>query len=449
MQAEKGKGRATVELPAKLVPIFDFSQPVAVRAAYGGRGSGKTRSFATMSAVRAYQFGQKGISGIILCARQFQKTLKDSSFEEVKRAIEEHKFLADYFEIGSTYIRSRDNRINYVFTGLDRNISSIKSMGRILLCWCDEAEPVTETAWQTLIPTLREEGDGWQSELWVTWNPLRKSAPVEKRFRFSTSDLIKCVELNWMDNPKFPKKLNQDRLDDMENRPDIYAHVWDGDYATVIEGTYFADGLKAAKDEGRIGNVAKDPLMPIKCFWDIGGTGARADATAIWVAQFIGREIRVLDYYEAQGQPLAAHVDWLRRSGYGNAEMILPHDGATNDRIHDVSFRSALIDAGFEARVIPNQGAGAARARIEAVRRLLPSIWFNEATTEGGREALGFYHEKRDEKRGIGLGAEHDWSSHAADAFGLMCIVYEAPRAPEKRSRYAGAYSGNNSWMAT
>jgi phage terminase large subunit len=76
---------------------------------------------------------------------------------------------------------------------------------------------------------------------------------------------------------------------------------------------------------------------------------------------------------------------------------------------------------------IKNQGKGAAMMRIEAARRLFPQIWFNEATTEAGRDALGYYHERKDEARNMGLGPEHDWSSHAADAFGLMCVAYEPP----------------------
>jgi phage terminase large subunit len=67
-------------------------------------------------------------------------------------------------------------------------------------------------------------------------------------------------------------------------------------------------------------------------------------------------------------------------------------------------------------------GAGAAMTRIENVRRILPSCWFNEGSTEGGRDALGWYHEKRDENRGIGLGPAHDWASHGSDAFGLMAV---------------------------
>ena len=65
--------------------------------------------------------------------------------------------------------------------------------------------------------------------------------------------------------------------------------------------------------------------------------------------------------------------------------------------------------------------------RIEALRRLGPQIWWNDATTEAGRDAIGFYHERKDDIRNVGLGPEHDWSSHAADALGLMAICYETP----------------------
>ena len=76
--------------------------------------------------------------------------------------------------------------------------------------------------------------------------------------------------------------------------------------------------------------------------------------------------------------------------------------------------------------------------RIEAVRRVLPRCWFNERTTEAGRDALGYYHERKDEGRNVGLGPEQDWSSNAADAFGLMAICYEEPprsRAALERHR--------------
>lgn len=382
-----------------------------------------------MAAVRGYIHGMAGESGVILCARQFMNSLEDSSLEECKRAIEEEPFLAAYYEIGEKYIRSKDGRIGFTFAGLDRNIASIKSKGRLLLCWVDEAEPVTDEAWLTLIPTLREEGSGWNAELWVTWNPKRKTAPCEGRFRFSTDPLTKVVELNWRDNPKFPAKLERDRQRDLKERPDQYGHVWEGEYATAIAGAYFAQSLTQAKAESRIGKVPTDPLMTIRLFADIGGTGAKADNFVFWVAQFIGREIRLLDHYEVQGQPIASHLNWLRSKGYtpDRAQIWLPHDGDTQDRVHDVSYRSAFEQAGYVVEVVPNQGKGAANLRIEAARRLFPAMWFNEETTQPGLDALGWYHEKRDEVRGVGLGPEHDWASHSADAFGLMCVAYELP----------------------
>lgn len=414
-----------VALPEKLIPVFDG--PADVRGAYGGRGSGKTRSFAKMIAVRGYMFGMTGITGQLLCARQYMNSLDESSLEECKRAIEEESWLAEYYELGDKYIKSRDGKITFSFAGLDRSIDSIKSKGRILICWVDEAEPVTDSAWDILEPTLREEGTSWNAELWVTWNPKRKDAAVERRFRQSKDTMVKVVELNYVDNEKFPEKLERQRQRDLIERPDQYDHIWNGGYVTAIVGAYFSRHLADARSSGRISRVAQDPLMTVHLFCDIGGTGAKSDAFAIWACQIIGKEIRVLNYYESQGQPIDAHLNWIRSCGYGTSktQVWLPHDGGQNDRVYAVSYESAFAAAGYNVEVVPNQGRGAAMLRVEAVRRWFGSCWFNEQTTAAGIDALGWYHEKIDEKRGIGLGPDHDWSSHGADAFGLMAIVAE------------------------
>ena len=379
----------------------------------------------------------EGREGIILCGREFMNSLDDSSMEEVKAAIRSEPWLNDFFEIGEKFIRTKDGRVSYSFIGLSRNIDSIKSKARIILCWVDEAEAVRETSWQKLTPTVREHG----SEIWVTWNPERKASATHQRFRASPDDDMKIVEMNWRDNPWFPDVLEAERLRDKKTRPDSYEHIWEGAFATVQEGAYYASCLTEAKSEGRIGNVSADPLMTLRAYWDIGGTGAKADATAIWIAQFVGREIRVLDYYEAKGQPLSAHVQWMRSRKYDRAKCILPHDGVNGEKVFDASYQSALQAAGFDdVEVIPNQGTGAAGLRIEAARRLFPSMWFNEKATEAGRDALGWYHEKRDETRQIGLGPNHDWSSHAADAFGLMCVAYEAPGNDAKWNKTASEW---------
>lgn len=187
-----------------------------------------------------------------------------------------------------------------------------------------------------------------------------------------------------------------------------YRREFECDFDAAVEGAYFAEAIDQARSEKRIGVVPADPLMQYRAFWDLG----IADACAIWVAQFVGREIRVLDYYETQGQPLAAHINWLRDKGYGSALCVLPHDAAQRDKVTADRFEDHIRAAGFTVRTVENQGRGAAMKRIEAARRLFPAVWFHQPKVQAGIDALAAYHEKRDEKRGIGLGPNHDWSSH-------------------------------------
>lgn len=425
-----------LQIPDKLVPVFEGEADV--RGAHGGRGSAKTRTFAKMTAVRAHMWDMQGREGIILCGRQFMNSLADSSLEEIKIAIREEDWLAPHFEIGETFIRTASGRISYSFAGLDRNIDSIKSKSRLLLAWIEEAEPVTEEAWVKLIPTLREE----DSELWVTWNPERKDAPTNKRFYQSTDPRTKIVEMNWRDNPWFPDILDRQRLKDKKERPHSYGHIWEGEFLTAAEGAYYAPQINQAKEDGRIGFVPEDSHLIVRLFTDIGGTGAKADNFVFWAQQCVGLEIRWVNHYEQQGQPIGAHLNWLRSQGYtpDRCKIYLPHDGETKDRVFDVSYRTAFEGAGYPVEVIPNQGKGAAMQRVEKGRELFPRMRFDEKKCEAGLEALGWYHPKKDEKRQIDLGPEHDWASHSADAFGAGCVAYEEPR--QARPYRAGMRSG-------
>jgi phage terminase large subunit len=216
-----------------------------------------------------------------------------------------------------------------------------------------------------------------------------------------------------------------------------YAREMECDFEAAIEGAYFADGLAEAEREGRIGNVATDKLLRLRAYVDIGGVTNNADAFTLWVAQFIGREIRVLNYYEAKGQELSSHVHWLNTNGYpaGSIDIYLPHDGAAQKGPYAGAWESAFRDAGYSVETIIGAGSGRSGApmvRIEAARRLFPSMWFNRETTKFGRDRLASYHERRDEKRGVGLGPMHDDASHGADAFGLMAVAHEAPKTAQK-----------------
>lgn len=241
MSRKKPVSAAQIELPPKLIPVFQG--PARYRGSYGGRGSGKTRSFALMTAIDGYRFGRAGISGVMLCAREHLNSLDESSMEEVKQAINSIPWLSQYYEIGEKFIRSRDRRIRYTFTGLRHNISGVKSKARILRAWVDEAEPVAEAAWRTLIPTIRDQDPGgkWSSEIWLTWNPELESSATNQRFKETMPGDSKIVELNWRDNPWFPEVLNAERLNDMKHRPDTYDHVWEGAYLVITDAQIFKD----------------------------------------------------------------------------------------------------------------------------------------------------------------------------------------------------------------
>lgn len=358
-----------------------------------------------------------------LCVREVQKSLKESA----KRLLEDKISslgVSKLFEVTQSEIRTPGGGL-IAFTGMqDHTAESVKSFEGFDVAWIEEASSLSQRSLTLLRPTIRKEG----SEIWATWNPRFARDPIDELLRGSSPppDAI-VVRANYNDNPWFPATLEAERQYDMQHRPEQYAHIWEGDYAKIFEGAYYADALALASKENRIGHVALDPLMSIRAYWDIGGTGAKADATAIWIAQFIGRQVSIVDYYEAQGQPLASHVNWLRANGYEKAQCVLPHDGAAHEKIERATYEGALREAGFDVRTVPNQGAGAAMMRIEAGRRLFPSIWFDDEKTKAGREALGAYHEKRDEARNIGLGPNHDWASHGADAFGLLALDYELP----------------------
>jgi phage terminase large subunit len=412
--------------------------PARYKGAHGGRGSGKS-SFFTSLAIELCLY-KPGTS--IVFIREVQRTLAQSS----KRLLEEtiQKFnVGRYFEVLHDRIKTPGGGL-IIFNGMaDHSAESIKSLEGFDVAAVDEAQALSARSLALLRPTIRKAG----SEIWFSWNPRRKSDAIDEFLRHKRPSDAIVVEANWRDNPWFPKVLEAERQRDLELYPDRYDHIWEGGYARAFEGAYFAKGLSEAQALGRIGRVGADPLLPLRAFFDLGGAGAKADAMAIWIVQFAGREIRVLDYIEGVGQVLAYYVTELRKRGYANAVCTLPHDGMTVNAISGKRYADHLTEAGFEVETVANQGAGAAMMRVEAVRRILPRCWFNEATTEPGRDGLAYYHERKDEARNVGLGPEHDWSSHCADAFGLMAIAYEEPRGRQSSEGRAPPSSGSG-WAA-
>lgn len=408
------------ELRIPTAEVFEpLLHPSRYKGAHGGRGSGKSH-FMAGNLVRVAMLNP-GFRGV--CIREVQKSLKESAKRLLEDKIQSYG-VGQLFEVQEALIKTPGGGV-IVFQGMqDHTSESVKSLEGFDVAWCEEAQSLSQRSLTLLRPTIRKPG----SELWFSWNRTRKVDPVDVLLTQGSppTDSI-VVKANWSDNPWFPDVLDQERRDDQRDRPDQYDHVWEGDYAKVTEGAYFAKQLSEARKQGRIGRVGVDPLMQLRTFWDLGVN----DSTAIWIAQFVGREIRVLDYIEGQGQPLSYYVTELRSRGMSKAIACLPHDGGTRDVYTAVKFEDHLRDAGFTVQVIKNQGKGAAMRRIETARRLFPRIWINEVPCMAGIDALGAYHERKDEARQVGLGPEHDWASHAADAFGLMCVAYTPPEHEE------------------
>ena len=407
---------AEIKVPAKLAPIFDGE--ARYRGAYGGRGSGKTRTFALMLAVRGYIYGKGGTSGQLIAAREFMNSLADSSFEEIKQAIKSVDWLDAYYECGDRYIKSKDGRIQFTFIGLRRSLDSVKGLARILICWCDEAENISEMAWMKLIPTVREDN----SEIWVTWNPESKLSATHQRFRENTPENAKIVEMNYTDNPFFPQVLEQERLEDFKKRPDLYDHIWLGDFLQYHSGAYYNVEMREAREQGRIGVVDYDKRLPVVTAWDLG----YGDSTAIWFAQITpSGETRLIDYYAASSVGLDHYAHVLKSKPYVYDQHILPHDV----RVHDLGSGKSRMEVLQTLGVSPVTIAPQMQVDdgIQAVRSLLPQCWFSAENCSDGIECLKQYHREWDDNNLVWKGRpKHDWTSHGADAFRYLAVGYRS-----------------------
>lgn len=392
-------------------------EPARHYALYGGRGGGKSWAVADHlligAAERTWRVG---------CAREIQHTIRDS----VKRLLDDRIAalgLGSHFESTDKEIRGLRNNSLFTFFGLWRNPDGIKSTEGMDRVWVEEAARASQRSIDVLIPTVRKEG----SALIWTWNPEYEHDPVERLFRGPAGPPPRSIvrRVTWQENPWFPDELKQAMEHMYASDPDRADHIYGGEYVKAVEGAYFAQQLRAAREQGRFLPLAIDPNFMVRAYWDLG----RNDATAIWVVQFVGERINVIDYCEGVGQAPGYYFNWLRANAYDNCLCVLPHDGAAihPDNPVAMSYEMQARAAGFQVRVVRNQGPGAAMQRIDAARRLFARIHFDDDKTRPGVRALGHYHEKRHEERNVGLGPEHDWSSHGADAFGLMCIDYKAP----------------------
>jgi phage terminase large subunit len=197
---------------------------------------------------------------------------------------------------------------------------------------------------------------------------------------------------------------------------DKYLQEFECSFNAAVEGSYYGQLLNELEAKNHIQEFPRDDLCKTITAWDLGV----GDSTAIWVAQLVGSEIRIIDYYENNGVGLDVYVNWLRENSWDKAEHILPHDVQVRELGTGRSRLEMLQEAGLNIQVAKRMGVDDG---IQAVRRILPRCWFNVPRVKIGLDCLRNYRREYDEKRKIFYDRPlHDWSSHASDAFRYLAI---------------------------
>lgn len=194
-----------------------------------------------------------------------------------------------------------------------------------------------------------------------------------------------------------------------------YEQEFECSFDAAISGAYYADALRRLEADGRVCPVPYDPMFRVHTAWDLG----ISDSMSIWFFQVVGREIRVIDYYEAAGHGLEHYASMLTAKGYSYGQHFGPHDIEVREIGTGKSRREVALGMGLRFDVLPNLPV---KDGIDAARMTIPRCVFDARKTAAGLDALRQYREKVDEKRMVSLGPLHDWTSHAADAFRYLAI---------------------------
>lgn len=436
-----------VQLPAVVEPVLS---PARYKGLHGGRGGGKSHCFAEVAVLRNYERPLKGV-----CIREVQESIKDSVKALIEAKIQKLG-LGSFFEITRDEIRGLNGSL-MVFKGMQSyNAENIKSLEGFDWAWVEEAQTLSAVSLRMLRPTIRKEG----SEIWFSWNPRHDTDAVDQFLRGSNKPKDAIVaEVNWNDNPWLPEVLRAEKDADYASDPEMADHVWGGGYEIISEGSYYGKLLAEAERQGRIGNFPANPNALTKTGWDLGVD----DYTAVWFVQDDGMHATVVDYYEVSGDgaddivaacmpevfiPPKMDERWLEWSKeQALADLGRPHPlkYGTSFLPHDIKFRE--WGAGARSRIesiaalgVRNIAKGAAANpadRIQAVRRILPVVRFNNTPrVQVGLKRLRRYRRKFNDQLQTYTTPEHDENSHGADAFGeyaINCGIY--PPAEPKTNK--------------
>lgn len=243
--------------------------------------------------------------------------------------------------------------------------------------------------------------------------------------------------------------LPESEMDDLRKMltEDQYAQELECSFDAAIRGAYYGKLMRDAETEGRICGVSAEPTARVWTAWDLGVS----DHTSIWFCQLIGREIRIIDYYEASGEPLSHYVNVIDRKGYVYGGHLLPHDVEARELGTGKTRREVLESLNLKVLTVPQHSV---EDGINAVRQFLPRCWFDKAKTARGVECLTMYRADYDEKlQTLRSRPVHDWASHGADAFRYLAMgldYYAGIDLPKPRDRYRDRRdsASGGSWMS-
>ena len=421
----KTTNQPKIDFPEKLACLF---KPSRYKVLYGGRGGAKSWGVARALLVKG---AEKQIR--VLCAREFQTSIKDSVHKLLSDQIEAMG-LSTFYEITQASIRGR-NGTEFAFVGLKNNVANVKSFEGIDICWVEEAQTVSRHSWNVLIPTIRKE----QSEIWVTFNPELETDETYQRFVLNPPPDCIVQKINWSDNPWFPDTLRLEK--DALKARDLAAYntVWEGLCKQTVDGAIFAKEMQLADLENRITRVPYDAIKPVHAIFDLGWS----DSTAIWFVQFIGMETRVIRYMESSQQTMSWYLSQMQTYGYVYDTLWLPHD-AENKTLAAAgrSIEDIVRSAGYKTRIIPKTPIVDS---INAARTIFTNCYFDRENCYEGLQCLRHYRYEVDPDTGLfSKNPLHDRYSHGADAFRMLGLMVTEPRksAPKKVS-----YQPPASWM--
>lgn len=341
-----------VKLPLKLQPIYAAERgTVQYRATYGGRGSAKSFSAALMAAIWGYAEPLR-----ILCTRELQVSIRESFHAELKSAIASVPWLANHYDVGVDYLRG-SNGTEFIFRGLRHNVGSIKSLAKIDLTICEEAEDIPEESWLALEATVFRQP---KAELWVIWNPRTDGSPVDKRFRKSPPQSALIAEVNWHDNPYFPeglealRKREQERLD-----PSTYAHVWEGVYLEKSDAQVFAGRYRTADFEpgenwagpyfGVDFGFAQDPTAGVKAWVNHGKLYIEHSVSKVGLeldhtAPFLTRGLPGVEGHASRADSSRPEsISYLKRHGLPRMEGVKKGAGSVEDGIAHIKSYDEIV----------------------------------------------------------------------------------------------------------